>query len=103
MQHTDHAERRTVSRKTPLDGRLEISEAAARVARAMPAEFALEVDGAAARARLTSVRCGCAKAWTAGAHEHHFLESDALRALGPEQSVVVELRPEEGRAVVRRP
>ena len=98
-----HHELRTVSRKTPLDGRLEISEAAMRVARALPAEFPLDVEGAAARARLTSMRCGCARAQTSGAHEHHFLESDALRALAPERDVVVELRPEEGRAVVRGP
>jgi len=98
-----HHELRTVSRKTPGDGRLEISEAAVRVARALPAEFPLEVEGAAARARVTSMRCTCTKARAAGAHEHHFLESDALRALAPEHAVVVELRPEEGRAVVRRP
>ena len=98
-----HHELRTVSRKTPLDGRLEISEAAMRVARAMPAEFALDVEGAAARARVTSLECRCGKAQAAGAHAHHFLESDALRALAPEREVVVELRPEEGRAAVRRP
>ncbi|HEU4564879.1 MAG TPA: hypothetical protein VFS05_09540 [Gemmatimonadaceae bacterium] len=79
-------ERRTVSRKTPGDGKLEISEEAAfRLREEFPAPFALRVNGAAGRGRVATMPCTCARA--GGAHEHHFLESELLRALVPERAV----------------
>ena len=84
-------ERRSVSRKTPLDGKLEISaEAAARLA-ALGDDFALASAGRSGRARLHAMTCSCAKASAAGSHVHHFVESPLLRALAPGSDVRVEL------------
>jgi hypothetical protein len=94
-------EQRTVSRKTPRDGRLEITaESAARLA-ALGSHFALSRGDAEGRAHLHSMPCGCAKG-TPGAtsgHVHHFVESPLLMALVPETSVLIEL--EEATETVR--
>jgi hypothetical protein len=78
-----------VSRKTPADGKLEIS---ARLAASMT-DFAegmtLVLDGRRGRGRLISMTCTCTSA--EGEHVHHFLESDLLRTLTPERDVLVEL------------
>lgn len=83
-------ERRAVSRKTPLDGKLEISGASAERLATLGAEFALASGGATGRARLLSMACGCAKGAGSG-HVHHFVESPLLMALRPESDVLVEL------------
>jgi hypothetical protein len=81
---------RTVSRKTPLDGRLEISEPAADRLAALGDEFVLVSAGHSGRGRVTRLACTCAKA-NAGGHVHHFLESSILMALDPGADVCVEL------------
>ena len=81
---------RTVSRKTPLDGRLEISEPAADRLAALGDEFALISVGRTGRGRLSRLACICAKA-SAGGHVHHFLESPILMSLKPGAGVRVEL------------
>ena len=84
-------EQRTVSRKTPRDGRLEITpESAARLA-ALGAEFALTASGETGRGRLEAMPCGCAKGGTSGGHVHHFVESPLLARLAPETTVLIEL------------
>jgi hypothetical protein len=74
-------ERTVVGRKTPGDGKLEISAALAR---------ALGGDGAPIHVRLASdelggsvevMECTCAKAGASGKHEHHFVQCDAFRNL----------------------
>ncbi len=74
-------ERAVVGRKTPGDGKLEISSSVAR---------ALGGDGASIRVRLASgeltgsvevMQCTCAKAGPSGKHEHHFVQCDAFRSL----------------------
>jgi hypothetical protein len=83
-------EEREVSRKTPHDGRLEISaEAAARLA-PLGADFSLVAGGRAARGRVERMACSCAKG-AGGGHEHHFVASPALTALAPGSRVRVEL------------
>jgi hypothetical protein len=90
---------RTVSRKTPLDGRLEISvEAAERVA-VLGDDFALVSVGRHGRGQLRSLACTCAKAGGDGPHIHHFVESPLLAALVPGVAVRVEL--DEPAATVR--
>ena len=84
-------ERRTVSRKTPLDGKLEISESAAELLASLGANFVLRTSDGEGSARLHEMRCTCAKAASAGEHRHHFVESDLLRALEPGTDVRVEL------------
>jgi hypothetical protein len=79
-----------VSRKTPLDGRLEISAAAAGRLAALDDEFALVSAGREGRGRLRSLACTCAKGAGAG-HVHHFVECPLLTALAPGAPVRVEL------------
>jgi hypothetical protein len=84
-------EERTVSRKTPLDGKLEISARAAEQLASLDATFLLRTVSGEGRARLHAMSCTCAKAASAGEHQHHFVESDLLRALEPGTDVRVEL------------
>ena len=81
---------RTVSRKTPLDGRIEISAAAADRLAPLGDEFALVSAGRAGRGRLRSLACTCAKG-AGGDHVHHFVESPLLAQLTPGAAVRVEL------------
>ena len=91
-------DQRAVSRKTPLDGKLEVSpEAAARLA-ALGEEFALVSGGREERGRVERMACACAKG-AEGGHVHHFVASPALRALEPGSEVRVEL--DEARGTVR--
>ena len=86
-------ETRQVSRKTPLDGKLEISAATASRLATLGAEFTLVSAGRTGTARLQAMPCTCAKGASAS-HVHHFVESQALRDLEPGSEVGVEL--EEG-------
>jgi hypothetical protein len=78
-----------VGRKTPLDGKIEISAAdASRLAapgptrqlrlRGVPGEHHGEV-------RISDMPCTCSRGAEGGAHHHHFLESELFRALTPGQ------------------
>ena len=84
-------EQPTVSRKTPLDGRLEISESA--VAKLVPLgeTFPVRTAHGTGEARLHAMTCTCAKSARTGQHVHHFVESDVLRALEPGARVRLEL------------
>lgn len=84
-------ERRTVSRKTPLDGKLEISAATAAQLASLGATFPLRTDDGDTTARLHEMSCTCTKAAASGQHVHHFVESDALRSLEEGSDVRVEL------------
>ncbi|MDQ2931726.1 MAG: hypothetical protein M3Y05_13060 [Gemmatimonadota bacterium] len=87
-------ERRTVSRKTPLDGKLEISAATASRLATLGASFPLRLDVGTAiddTARLHELSCTCTKAAASGQHTHHFVESVALRSLEEGSEVRVEL------------
>ena len=92
-------ENRTVSRKTPSDGKLEISPVAASVVAAFGHDFEIETGDGPARARLVGMPCTCRKANASGAHVHYFLESETLRSLTPESVVRIEI--EEGEQRVR--
>lgn len=85
-------ERAVVGRKTPGDGKLEVSPGLA---------HALGGDGASVHVRLTSdahsgrvevMQCTCAKAGASGTHEHHFVQCDAFRQLpvGRELSLIAD-------------
>lgn len=91
-------ERPVVGRKTPLDGRLEISDAAAERLAPLGAEFALESAGRAAAARLEAMPCTCARA-AHGPHVHRFVASPLLRELPAGATVRLEL--DGARRVVR--
>jgi hypothetical protein len=81
---------RQVSRKTPLDGKLEITPATAARLVALGPELVVRAAGREDRARLESMSCTCAK--SAGeAHVHHFIESPAFTDLVAGTEVRVEL------------
>jgi hypothetical protein len=87
-------EHRTVSRKTPQDGKLEVSPSTAAALVALGDEFPLDCLGARSRGRLVAMPCTCEKANANGAHVHYFVESDSLRTLVPETVVQVEIETE---------
>jgi hypothetical protein len=94
-------ERRSVSRKTPGDGRLEISEAAARRLSRLGTDFPLSSGGRSGRASVEEMACTCGKEGH-GPHLHHFLSSPLLRTLEPGTEVWLELDP-DGSGVLVRP
>lgn len=72
-------ERRTVSRKTPGDGKLEITKVAASALESLGDHFAVLVDTREGDARLGSMPCTCRGGDTP--HVHYFVESALLRTL----------------------
>ena len=91
-------ETRVVSRKTPLDGKLEVSEnAAERIARLGPT-FSLASPNGKASATLETFECTCGKR-PGGCHIHHFVASPLLETLTEGTEVQVEL--DESAAQVR--
>ena len=93
-------ERRTVSRKTPADGRLEISSATAARMRAVPTALEIEYDGERAPGRIEQMECGCAKA--SGSHAHHFVVGGLLRQLEPATDVELHLEDSDDASTGRR-
>lgn len=81
---------RTVGRKTPGDGKLEVSDTTARRLKLLGAAIPVQVDAQTGSAVLSSLRCSCGKGAEAD-HRHHFLESELFRALPAEQTVTIEL------------
>jgi hypothetical protein len=73
LEHT------TVSRKTPKDGKLEITEGAAARVGALPTRFDLVVNGEPGEGSLDSMSCTCRGAERA--HTHHFLQGELLKSL----------------------
>lgn len=72
-------DRRTVSRKTPRDGKLEISSTAAERLGTVGSALCAEWRGERAPAAVVSMSCSCGGADEK--HEHFFLESPVLRTL----------------------
>jgi hypothetical protein len=77
-----------VSRKTPLDGKLEVSSTAAEQLRRLAGILTVRVGQNTDSVLLESMECTCAKA-ASGRHVHHFIVSPVLRALSSGASVVV--------------
>ncbi|HEX6532986.1 MAG TPA: hypothetical protein VF041_00230 [Gemmatimonadaceae bacterium] len=88
-------EQRVVSRKTPLDGKLEISPATAGRIGALGETFSVACGGREGIARLHSMECTCAKG-AGERHVHHFVESPLLEALAPGREVRVEMDEHRG-------
>src|SRR3712207_382567 len=80
-------EKRMVSRKTPHDGKLEISERAAASIPASALELDLLVNGVAGRGSVTTMRCTCRG--SGDEHIHYFLQSELLKALRADTEVLV--------------
>jgi hypothetical protein len=92
-------ERRTVSRKTPADGKLEITEQAARRIERLGEPFVIDVSGVTAPGKLDTFACTCRGAEKP--HVHYFLQAERLKALSPGSGVDVELDDAGRRVIVR--
>jgi hypothetical protein len=87
---------RAASRKTPGDGRFEISDDTARRLAPLGEWLEVHLDDAAGRASIERLPCTCSKGGSAGAHEHVFLASELFRGMTAERMYAVEL---DGRAL----
>ena len=81
-----------VSRKTALDGRLEIPESLAHRLTANEVPMTVSIPGGQADVRVEEMACTCAKG-AGGNHIHHFLAADALKSLpaGANVNLVVDV------------
>ena len=84
-----------VSRKTVLDGRLEIPESLAHRLTANEVPLTMSVPGGEAEVRVEEMACTCAKG-AGGNHVHHFLAADALKALPAGANVNLAVDVDEG-------
>jgi len=91
-------ERRTVSRKTPTDGKLEISTVTAGAVEPIGSGLSVGWLGSSAPAAVVTMACTCAKG--AGQHQHLFLQSDLFRSLQPGSEVDLTLEEGTGRVSV---
>ena len=89
-------ERRSVSRKTPGDGMLEITRPVAERLLRSGTEFDLTTPAGSGRVTLTSMPCTCRG--VENPHEHWFLRSELFRALTPGSNV--QLAVEGNRLIV---
>ncbi len=80
-----------VSRKTPIDGRLEITASLAERLLSLNTPLSVSVGGADESVGVEEMPCMCTKASSTGQHVHHFLSSEALKSLVPETKVIVEV------------
>jgi hypothetical protein len=80
-------ETRMVSRKTPGDGKLEITKVAAQQLESLGPAFALWLEDRPGEGRLGTMPCTCRGEATP--HVHYFIESEMLRALVPGSSVEI--------------
>ena len=85
-----------VSRKTPLDGRLEIPESVAERLLESSQALTVDVQGVAEPVRVEAMPCTCAKASSGGRHVHHFLASESLKSLPAGANVTLAIDVDEG-------
>ncbi len=84
-----HLERRTISRKTAKDGRVEITKRAAEAFSKLIGPFDVDLSGARTPASLGTMDCTCRGA--DNPHVHYFIQSPALRALAAGDEVDLDL------------
>lgn len=86
-------EQRLVSRKTQVDGKLEVAaETATRLA-ALGSALVVVARGERGGAQVESMACTCAKR-SGEPHVHHFVASPVLKSLVAESEVRLELERE---------
>jgi hypothetical protein len=92
-----YLETRTVGRKTPQDGKLEIGKATAERLALLGATLRVSLmtgsppNVASGPAAVSAMSCTCARSQATGIHEHLFLESPVLRSLAAEDRVTLAL------------
>ncbi len=92
-------ERRTVSRKTPGDGRLEITKEAAQRIKPLGDSLVIELAGETVTATVDTMACTCRG--VDNPHVHYFLESEHFKSLQPGSAVDLELDAATGSVLVR--
>ncbi len=92
-------ESHTVSRKTPRDGKLEITKQVASRLEAQESPLSIEVAGRSGPVTLGHFECTCRG--PEQRHVHYFLESELLKRLEPNSQIDLELDAERHRLVVR--
>jgi hypothetical protein len=70
-----------VGRKTPGDGKIEVSPELAATLGGDGSAVDVRLQGRGLTGAVSVMECTCAKASTSGKHEHHFVQCDAFRAL----------------------
>lgn len=82
----------TVSRKTPLDGRLEIPESLAHRLSDANGPLVVSLSGAESLVTVEAMACTCVKGQN-GNHTHHFIAGEILKSLpsGANVSVAVDV------------
>lgn len=85
-----------VSRKTPLDGRLEIPASLADRLSSTGEPLSIVVLGEEESVQLEEMSCTCAKAAAGGAHVHSFLSSEVLKALPAGANVSLAVDVDQG-------
>ena len=78
-------EQRTISRKTPGDGKVEITKVAAGRLESLGPSFPVRVNDAEDRATVGEMPCLCRG--TDAPHVHYFVESELFRSLVPGSTV----------------
>ena len=81
---------REVGRKTPGDGRLEVTEASFRRLTLEASRLVARVGDHTSPASLDRMPCTCAKG-EGGAHEHRFVRAEVFRTLVAGESCVLDL------------
>jgi hypothetical protein len=84
-----------VSRKTPGDGRIEISLDTATTLEARSG-LLVRVGESVAPARVERLSCTCGGSSGQGDHLHHFLAAEPLRSLTPGTMIRLEMDEETG-------
>jgi hypothetical protein len=92
-------ERRTVSRKTAGDGRLEITTDAARHVERLTQPFVIDLAGESVPGALGTLACTCRG--PAKPHVHYFLEAEQLKGLAAGSGVDIELEAAANRVIIR--
>jgi len=85
-----------VSRKTPLDGRLEIPASLADRLSSTGEPLSIVVLGEEESVQLEEMSCTCAKAAAGGTHVHNFLSSEVLKSLPAGSNVSLAVDVDEG-------
>jgi hypothetical protein len=91
-----------VSRKTPLDGRLEIPESLAHRLITSDAPLVVSIPGAQEEVRVEEMPCTCAKG-AGGNHVHHFLAAEALKSLPVGANVNLAVDVDDGSVRIELP
>lgn len=82
---------RPVGRKTPGDGRLEITEQTAQRLLILSSSFPVTMGEAADTVAVQAMSCTCSQGGDVAGHSHHFLQSPLFKTLTANRTAVIEL------------